>query len=147
MAASVVNDLAEHAGTLVALVGSFAIVCGGLVAAIYKLNAALIKSVRDSLDAHLTESRDCQKRLPERFASKFDTDTAIAQLYSRQNKLREFTLPETYMRKGDMEAWVILNEKTFSIFTGRLDAFSARIDKLIEVFGHGYEKGDSGRGG
>ena len=135
MAASVVNDLAEHAGTLVALLGGFAIICGGLVTAIYKLNAALIKSVKDGLEAHLSESRRCQDSLPVRFASKTDTDTAIAQLYSRQNRLREQTLPETYMRKGDMEAWVILNEKTFSIFTSRLDAFSARIDKLIEVFG------------
>ena len=137
MAANMVNDLAEHAGTLVTLLGGFAVICGGLVAAIYKLNSALIKAVRDSLEAHLTESRECQKNLPIRFASKTDTDAAIAQLYSRQNKLRESTLPETYMRKGDMEAWVILNEKTFSLFTSRLDSFSTRIDKLIEVFGKG----------
>ena len=135
MAVNIVNDLAEHAGTLVALLGGFAVICGGLVTAIYKLNSAVIKEVRDSLLAHLVESRRCQDSLSLRFASKTDTDTAIAQLYSRQNKLREQTLPETYMRKGDMEAWVILSEKTFSIFTSRLDTVSARIDKLIEVFG------------
>lgn len=132
---AVINDLAEHAPTLVALLGGFAFVCGGLVAAIYKMNSALISAVRLSLDAHLIESRECQKTLPVRFASKPDTDTAIATLFRRQNSLREETLPTTYMRKGDMEAWVILNEKTFAIFTNRLDTFSVRIDKLIEVVG------------
>jgi len=101
---------------------------------------ALIAAVRDSLEAHLAESRECQRGLPIRFASKPDTDAAIAQLFARQNKLREETLPVTYMRKGDMEAWVVLNEKTFAIFTTRLDTFSARIDKLIEVFGAGKGK-------
>ena len=135
MAANIVSDLAEHANTLVALIGGFAVVCGGLVAAIYKMNTALIGAIRESLDAHLLESRECQKSLPIRFASKPDTDIAIATLFRRQNTLREETLPVTYMRKGDMEAWVILTEKTFAVFTTRLDTFSARIDKLIEVFG------------
>jgi hypothetical protein len=135
MAANVVGDLAEHAGTLVALLGGFAAICAGLVGAIYKLNSGLITELRASLDVHLADSKRCQENLPLRFAAKPDTDTAIATLFSRQNKLREETLPVTYMRKGDMEAWVILNEKTFTVFTARLDAFSARIDKLIEVFG------------
>jgi hypothetical protein len=140
MTANIVNDLAEHAGTLVALIGAFAFVCLGLVAAIYKLNNSLIASVKEGLEAHLIESRDCQRHLPERFASKPDTDTAIATLFRRQNTLREDTLPVTYMRKGDMEAWVVLNEKIFATFTTRLDAFSTRIDKLIEVFGAVKEK-------
>ena len=135
MAANVLSDMAEHATTLVALLGGFAVVCGGLVTAIYKMNTALIGAIRDSLEAHLAESRECQKSLPQRFASKPDTDIAIATLFSRQNKLREDTLPTTYMRKGDMEAWVILNEKTFAVFTSRLDTFGNRIDKLIDVVG------------
>ena len=135
MAISVVNDLAEHAPTLVALLGGFAIVCGGLVAAIYKMNNSLISAIRASLEAHLLESRECQNSLPIRFASKPDVDIAIATLFSRQNKLREETLPAAYMRKGEMEAWIVLNEKTFVMFTTRLDVFSARIDKLIEIVG------------
>ena len=133
MAASIVSDLAEHAGTLVALLGGFAAICAGLVTAIYKMNSKLISELKAGLDTHLADAKRCQESLPLRFASKPDTDTAIATLFRRQNSLREETLP-TYMRKGDMEAWVILNEKTFSVFTTRLDVFSARIDKLIEVF-------------
>lgn len=135
MGANIVSDLAEHAGTLVSLLAGFAVICGGLVAAIYKMNTALIGAIRTSLDAHLAESRECQRSLPIRFAAKPDMDTAIATLFSRQNKLREVTLPGTYLRKGEMEAWVVLNEKTFTVFTSRLDTFSHRIDKLIEVFG------------
>ena len=135
MPASIVNDLAEHAGTLVALLGGFAAICAGLVAAIYKMNASLISELRTALEVHLADSKRCQENLPIRFAAKQDTDTAIATLVSRQNQLREETLPSTYLRKGEMEAWVVLNEKTFTIFTARLDAFSTRIDKLIDVFG------------
>ena len=142
MAANILNDLSEHAGSLVTLLGSLAVVCTVLVGAIYKLNSSMVDKIQKGLELHLAESRECQKELPLRFASKPDTDTAIATLFKRQNTLREETLPVVYMRKGDMDAWVVLNEKTFALFTSRLDIFSARIDKLIETLGRG--KGERG---
>jgi hypothetical protein len=141
VAANLFTDLAEHAGALVALLGGIAVICMALVGAIYKLNNSLIDRVQGGLEKHLSESRECQKELPIRFAGKSETSEALSILFRRQNQLREEILPGTYMRKGDMDAWVVLNEKTFAMFTARLDMFTIRIDKLIEVVGIEKAKG------
>ena len=134
MPASMLNDLAEHSGTLVALLGGFSTLCIALIVVIYKMNVNLIAEIRAGLNIHLIDSKECQESLAVRFASKPEVDAAISTLFKRQNILREETLPGGYLRKSDMEAWVILNEKTFSLFTSRLDTFSIRIDKLIDAF-------------
>ena len=130
---NLVGDLSPQVGTLVLLLGIFASICGGLVAAIYKSNSNLIVGITKIVETHLEDSKRCQESLPTRYASKVDTKDALDTLFRRQNTLREDILPKEYIRRDEVQAWALINKETFQVFSDRLDKFGNRIDKLIET--------------
>jgi hypothetical protein len=157
--ASAFNDLAEHTGTLLTLLGGLAIICGGLISVIYrKLNSGvadikadtmavigdfkeeLSKSIGDvgtGLHQHLEDAAACQKSLPKLYLNKDDGDRQIALLFSRQNDLRERTLPQDYVRRTEMEAlsksMTQLIDRGFGDMATRIDKLSDRLDKNLEL--------------
>jgi len=120
------KDLAEHSGTLVSLIGSFAILCGILLGAIYKMNAKMVSGIIDT-------QKKCQDSLPLLYAPKSDTEIHIAKIFARQDKLRDEILPGTYVLRAEMVAWNQLNENGFKAITARLDMLCIKLDKISNI--------------
>jgi hypothetical protein len=119
------KDLSQHSGTLVWLIGSFAVLCGILIGAIYKLNNRMIAGI-------MATQKQCQDNLPLLYAPKLETETHINKLFGRQDKLRDETLPQTYVLRNEMYAWNLVSENGFKAVTARLDAACLKIDRLLE---------------
>jgi hypothetical protein len=127
------SDLAEHAGSLVTLIGALVSVCAFLIVAIWKLNGMMIKSVTDKLEKHLIDSRTCQENLPKTYAAISHIEPQMTILFDRQNRLREEILPRDFVRRDELAAWNKMNEKGFDAITDRLDLVSNRIDNLTKA--------------
>ena len=153
------RDLAEHVGTLVVLLVGIASICGGLITVIYKkLNQGVAEVKSDTIAAiktyheelskevgmvvaglnkHLGDSAECQRSLPKLYLSKEDGDRQIGLLFSRQNDLRERTLPQDYVRRTEMDAlekaMTALINRGFSDMGTRIDKLSDRLDKNLEL--------------
>ena len=119
------KDLAENSDTLISLIGSFAFLCGILIAAIYKINTKMLSGV-------LANQKQCMNSLPHLYAPKEDTQKSITTLFDRQSKLRDEILPGTYVLRAEMVAWNQLNENGFKAITARLDTVCLKLDKLAE---------------
>jgi|WetSurMetagenome_2_1015567.scaffolds.fasta_scaffold25774_2 hypothetical protein len=153
------TDLAEHTGTLVAILGCLLVICGGLIAIVYrKLDQGVaevksdtisaiksfheelskeVNSVGQGLNKHLVDAVECQRNLPKLYMSKEDGIRDIALLFSRQNDLRERTLPHDYVRRTEMEALsqslTRLIDRGFNDLGTRVDKLSDRLDQNLEL--------------
>jgi hypothetical protein len=145
---STFQDLAEHTGTLITLLGGLATICIALIVVIYrKLNAGVeeiknelskeVGAVRAGLSKHLEDSSECQKNLPKLYMNKLDADRQFAALFGRQNDLREKTLPQDYVRRTELEqlnkSLVQLIDRGFNDLGTRVDKLSDRLDANLEM--------------
>jgi hypothetical protein len=152
-------DLAEHMGTLIGFIGLLLAISGGLIVVIYKkLNAGVaevksdtiaaianfhdelsgeVRSIGEGLNKHIQDAADCQKDLPKLYMGKADGETKIALLFTRQNDLRETTLPRDYVRRAEMDALSLsltrLIDRGFTDMATRVDKLSDRLDKNLEL--------------
>ena len=124
------SDLADHSGTLVSIIGSFALLCVALIGAIYKLNTRMTAGIVEKLEHHLDDSKKCQASLPYLYAPKVDTEACIAKIFSRQDKLRDEVLPQSYVLRNEMLAWNVVNENGFKAITARLDLVCQKLDRI-----------------
>ena len=153
------TDLGEHIGSIISLLGGLVIICGILIAVIYKkLNQGVaevktdtikaisnyhdemskeVQAIAVGLNKHLSDSADCQRNLPKLYLSKDDGERRIDLLFSRQNDLREHTLPQDYVRRTEMDALsrslTQLIDRGFSDMATRVDKLSDRLDKNLEL--------------
>ena len=153
------TDLAEHIGTIISFIGVLLTITGALVFVIYKkLNQGVaevkfdtisaiknfheemsreVKSIGNGLEHHLKDATECQRNLPKLYLNKEDGERRIDLLFSRQNDLRERTLPHDYVRRTEMDALskslTQLIDRGFSDMATRVDKLSDRLDKNLEL--------------
>ena len=152
-------DLAEHIGAILTLLAGLAVICGGLIVVIYKkldkgvaeVKYDTIQAISDfkdelskelagvqaGLNKHLSDSAECQRRLPQIYMDRQDGERKFDTLFSRQNSLREITLPQDYVRRTEMDALSKamgqLIDRGFTDLATRVDKLSDRLDKNLEL--------------
>jgi len=127
-------DLAEHTGTLVALLGGMAVIIGALFIAFYKLFTRIAFTLKDDI-FRMLEVMDKRLENQETVLGSCVTweqlKPELQSITDRQLDLRQNILPRDYMRKSDMEPWSLLIKQGFDDIGKRVDAISHRLDGIL----------------